>query len=88
MVPTTPNTAFKFGEKTANPIEMYLEDIYTVPVNIAGLPGISIPSGFDSKNMPIGLQFIAPAFDESTLLKVAYTYEQNTEFHKVKPEIR
>lgn len=88
MVPTTPNTAFKFGEKTANPIEMYLEDIYTVPVNIAGLPGISVPCGFDSKNMPIGLQFIAPAFEESKLLQVAYAYEQNTEFHKVKPEIK
>ncbi|MCX8074234.1 MAG: Asp-tRNA(Asn)/Glu-tRNA(Gln) amidotransferase subunit GatA [Clostridia bacterium] len=88
MVPTAPNTAFKFGEKTENPIEMYLEDIFTVPVNIAGLPGISIPCGFDSKNMPIGLQFIADAFEESKLLRVAYTYEQNTGFHKIKPEIK
>ena len=66
---------------------MYLEDIFTVPVNIAGLPGISVPGGFDSNNMPIGLQFIGKAFDEMTLLKVAYTYEQNTDFHMQKPRI-
>jgi aspartyl-tRNA(Asn)/glutamyl-tRNA(Gln) amidotransferase subunit A len=66
---------------------MYLEDIYTVPVNIAGLPGISIPCGFDSDKMPIGLQFIASAFEEKKLLQLAYTFEQNTEFHKMKPNI-
>lgn len=88
MIPTTPNTAFKFGAKTSNPLEMYLEDIYTVPVNMAGLPGISIPGGFDSNGMPIGLQFIAPAFGEEKLIQSAYTYEQNTEFHKMKPEIK
>ncbi|MNI37903.1 Glutamyl-tRNA(Gln) amidotransferase subunit A [compost metagenome] len=87
MIPTTPNTAFKFGEKSANPLEMYLEDIFTVPVNIAGLPAISVPGGFDSENMPIGLQFIAPAFEESKLLQVAYTYEQNTEHHSKKPNV-
>lgn len=86
-IPTAPNTAFKIGAKTTNPLEMYLEDIYTVPVNIAGLPGISIPCGFDTNNMPIGLQFIASAFEEKKLLQVAYTYEQNTEFHKMKPNI-
>ena len=87
MIPTSPHTAFKFGEKSSNPIEMYLEDIFTVPVNIAGLPGISVPGGFDSENMPIGLQFISKAFDEMTLFKVAYTYEQNTDFHMQKPRI-
>jgi aspartyl-tRNA(Asn)/glutamyl-tRNA(Gln) amidotransferase subunit A len=86
-LPTAPNTAFKIGEKSSNPLEMYLEDIYTVPVNIAGLPGISIPCGFDSNNMPIGLQFISSAFEEKKLLQLAYTYEQNTEFHKMKPNI-
>ena len=86
-LPTAPNTAFKIGEKSSNPLEMYLEDIYTVPVNIAGLPGISVPCGFDSSNMPIGLQFISSAFEESKLLQLAYTYEQNTEFHKMKPNI-
>ncbi len=86
-IPTAPNTAFKIGAKTTNPLEMYLEDIYTVPVNMAGLPGISIPCGFDSNNMPIGLQFIASAFEEKKLLQAAYTFEQNTEFHKMKPNI-
>ena len=66
---------------------MYLADICTVSVNIAGLPGISIPCGFDSKSLPIGLQFIGKAFDESTLLKAAYAYEQNTEHHTKRPNI-
>lgn len=83
--PTTPTTAFKIGEKTDNPLEMYLGDIYTVSVNIAGLPGLVVPCGFDSKNLPVGLQLIGKPFAESTLLRVAYTYEQNTEFHKKKP---
>ena len=86
-LPTAPNTTFKFGEKSNNPVEMYLEDIFTVPVNIAGLPGISVPCGFDSKNLPIGLQFIGKVFDEQTLLKVSYAYEQNTEHHKARPNI-
>ena len=86
-LPTAPNTAFKFGEKTSNPVEMYLEDIFTVPVNVAGLPGISVPCGLDSKNLPIGLQLISKAFDEATLLNVAYTYEQNTSHHENKPNI-
>lgn len=86
-LPTAPGTAFKFGEKTSNAIEMYLEDVFTVPVNIAGIPGISIPSGFDSKGLPIGLQFIAPAFGEEKLLQVAYTFEQNTDYHTKKPNL-
>ena len=86
-MPTAPNTAFKFGEKSSNPVEMYLEDIFTVPVNVAGLPGISIPCGFDSKNLPIGIQFIAKAFNEPTLLNTAYAYEQNTTYHNEKPNI-
>lgn len=86
-IPTAPNTSFKFGEKDANPVEMYLEDIFTVPVNVAGLPGISIPCGFDSKGLPIGLQFIAKAFNEETLLNAAYSFETNTEFHKQKPNV-
>lgn len=86
-IPTTPNTSFKFGEKTSNPLEMYLEDIYTVPVNIAGLPGISVPGGFDKKGMPIGMQFISKAFDEGNLLQVAYTFEKNTGFNMKKPNV-
>ncbi len=88
MIPTAPNTSFKFGAHNASPLEMYLEDIYTVPVNIAGLPGISVPGGFDSNGMPIGIQFIAKAFDENNLLQVAYTYEQNTNYHNEKPTFK
>ena len=85
FIPTAPNTAFKFGEKTSNPLEMYLEDIFTVPVNIAGLPAISVPGGFDKENMPIGMQFISKAFDEESMLNVAYTFEQNSNYLNVKP---
>ena len=87
-LPTAPNVSFKFGEKTENPLEMYLEDIFTVPVNIAGLPGISIPCGFsNTEKMPIGLQLIGNLFEEEKLLSVAHAFEQNTEHHKIKPNI-
>lgn len=85
--PTAPTTAYKIGEKVNNPLEMYLGDIYTVSVNIAGLPGMVIPCGMDSKGLPVGLQLIAKAFDEATLLRAAYTFEQNTEFHKNRADI-
>lgn len=88
MIPTAPNTAFKFGEKTSNPVEMYLEDIFTVPVNIAGLPGISIPAGFDRSGMPIGLQIISNAFEEEKIIHAAYAFEQSTDFHNKKPSIK
>ena len=77
MIPTAPNTSFKFGAHNASPLEMYLEDIYTVPVNMAGLPGVSIPGGFDKDGMPIGIQLIGKHIDEETLYRVAYTFEQN-----------
>jgi len=80
--PTAPTTAYKLGEKVNNPLEMYLGDIYTVSVNIAGLPGLVVPCGFDSKGLPIGLQLIGKPFDESTLIQVGYTFEQNTDFNK------
>ena len=86
-LPTAPNTAFKFGEKSTNPVEMYLEDIFTVPVNVAGLPGISVPCGFDTKSLPIGLQLIGKAFDEQTLLNTAYAYEQAAGIKDKKPNI-
>lgn len=87
-IPTAPNTSFKFGEKTENPVEMYLEDIYTVPVNVAGLPGISVPAGFNEENnMPVGIQFISKAFNEETLFKVAYTFEKNTDLGDMKPNL-
>lgn len=82
LTPTSPVTAFKFGEKVDNPLEMYLADICTVSVNIAGLPGISLPCGVDSDGMPIGMQLIGKYFDEETILNVAYTYEQATKFRE------
>lgn len=85
--PTAPTTAFKMGEKTDNPLEMYLCDIYTVSVNIAGLPALVVPCGQDSNNLPIGLQLIGKPFDESTLLRTGYTFEQNTNFHKNRARI-
>ena len=85
--PVSPTTAFKIGEKTADPIQMYLSDIYTIPVNLAGLPGMSIPCGFDSKNLPVGLQLIGKPFDEGTLLTAAHAYEQATDWHLRKPPL-
>ena len=80
LTPTSPTTAFKMGEKTTNPLEMYMADICTVSVNVAGLPGISIPCGVDSNGLPIGLQIIGNKFAEETILKAAYAYEQETNF--------
>lgn len=84
--PTTPTTAFKIGENINDPITMYMNDILTIPVNLAGVPGMSIPCGF-SDGLPIGLQLISTHFAESTIYKAAYAFEQNTEFHKQKPVI-
>ena len=85
LTPTSPTPAFKIGEKTNDPLSMYLSDIFTIPANLAGIPGISIPCGFTKNNLPIGLQLLAKPFDEETLIRVAYTFEQSTEFHKRKP---
>ena len=87
LTPTAPTTAFKIGEKIADPLQMYLSDIYTISVNLAGLPALSLPCGFDGDGMPIGLQIIGKHFDEATVLRVAYAYEQATEWHKKKPDI-
>ncbi len=88
LTPTSPTTAFKIGEKSNNALEMYLADICTVPVNIGGLPGMSIPCALDSNGMPIGFQLIAKAFNEETIFKAAYTYEQNTNFRENKPSFK
>ncbi len=88
LTPTSPITAFKKGEKSNNPLEMYLADICTVPVNIAGLPGISMPCKLDSKGLPIGFQLIGRAFSEETILRAAYTYEKNTNFKENKPTFK
>lgn len=85
--PTTPTAAFKVGEKTADPLQMYLSDIFTISVNLAGVPGISVPCGFTSDNLPIGLQLIGKHFDEESILQVAHAYEQSTDWHKRKPAL-
>ena len=82
LTPTSPTVAFEVGTRSNNPLEMYLADICTVSVNIAGLPGISIPCGVDSKGMPIGMQLIGNRFEESKILNAAYTYEQATKFRE------
>ena len=84
MGPTTPEPAFKLGAKSKDPVSMYLNDIYTISANLAGLPGISVPCGF-SAGLPVGLQMIAPAFMESRLLNVAHKYQQVTDWHKRMP---
>jgi aspartyl-tRNA(Asn)/glutamyl-tRNA(Gln) amidotransferase subunit A len=85
ITPTSPTAAFRIAEKTSDPLQMYLSDIFTISINLAGVPGISIPCGFTSNNLPIGLQIIGRHFDEENILKVAYAYEQATEWHKRKP---
>jgi aspartyl-tRNA(Asn)/glutamyl-tRNA(Gln) amidotransferase subunit A len=87
MAPTAPTPAFRIGEKVEDPLQMYLSDIHTIPVNLAGIPAISIPCGFSHENLPIGLQMMGRHFDEGMLLRVAYTFEQNTDFHLKKPPI-
>lgn len=87
MTPTYPEPAFKIGEKTDDPLKMYLSDIFTIPCNLAGLPGISIPCGFTSNGLPIGLQILGKPFDEETLLKVAHNYEIHTSWKEKRPPI-
>lgn len=87
ICPTTPAPAFKIGEKTADPLSMYLADIYTISVNLAGLPGISIPCGFTKDNLPIGLQLIGKPFAESSLLTIAKRFEQAHDYHTRKPTL-
>ncbi len=85
MMPVAPTTAFKIGEKADDPLKMYLADIYTVAVNLAGIPGISVPCGFDEAGLPIGLQILTPAFSEAKLLRIARMYEARTDWHTRKP---
>ncbi|PTY77327.1 aspartyl/glutamyl-tRNA amidotransferase subunit A [Heyndrickxia sporothermodurans] len=84
--PTTPTPAFKIGEKTSDPLTMYANDLLTIPVNLAGVPGISVPCGF-TNGLPLGLQIIGKHFDEATVYKVAHAFEQATNFHKEKPQL-
>jgi aspartyl-tRNA(Asn)/glutamyl-tRNA(Gln) amidotransferase subunit A len=85
--PVAPATAFRLGEKTADPLTMYLSDIFTIAVNLAGLPGLSVPCGFDENGMPISLQLIGKPFGEDTLLQAAHAYEQATPWHTRKPPL-
>jgi aspartyl-tRNA(Asn)/glutamyl-tRNA(Gln) amidotransferase subunit A len=86
MGPTSPTTAFRLGEKSADPVQMYLSDIYTIAVNLAGLPGMSIPCGFDGGGLPVGLQIIGNYFDEARMLNVAHQYQLATDWHQRTPE--
>jgi aspartyl-tRNA(Asn)/glutamyl-tRNA(Gln) amidotransferase subunit A len=81
VTPTAPTPAFAIGEKTADPVQMYLSDVCTLPVNIAGIPGISVPCGFDN-GLPVGLQILSRAWGEETLLRVAHAYQQATDWHR------
>lgn len=85
--PTAPTPAFKIGEKSADPLQMYLSDIFTISCNLAGIPGMSIPCGFSSKGLPIGLQLLGKPFGEEEILRAAYNYEKKTEWHKKTAEI-
>lgn len=85
VTPVTPTTAFRFGEKTDDPLQMYLSDIFTIPCNLAGLPGMSLPCGFTSQKLPVGLQLIGRPLEESTILQIAHAYEQATPWHTMLP---
>lgn len=85
--PTSPTTAFKAGEKTEDPLSMYLTDLMTIPVNLAGLPGLSLPCGFDQKGLPIGMQLIADVLREDLLFQVAHAYEQTTDWKWCRPQL-
>ncbi len=87
LAPTSPTTAFRIGEKTEDPIQMYLSDIFTLSVNLAGICGINVPCGFDAQGLPIGMQIMGPALGEMTILQVAYAYEQATDWHTRRPPI-
>ncbi|MGD0829080.1 MAG: amidase family protein, partial [Desulfobaccales bacterium] len=83
--PVSPTPAFRLGEKLADPLTMYLSDIFTISANLAGIPGISVPCGFSSRGLPIGLQLLGPPFAESEIFRAAYAFEQATDFHCRKP---
>jgi len=87
LTPTAPTVAFKIGQKSNDPLEMKLNDILTIPANMAGIPAMSLPCGF-SEGLPIGLQIMAPAFQEEIMLRVAYAYEQSTDWHRCRPTLQ
>ena len=87
LTPTTPTPAFKIGEKTDNPLQMYLSDIFTISTNLAGIPGISVPCGFTSGGLPVGVQFLAGYFEEGKLIQIASAYEKNAKIEKRRPKL-
>ena len=86
ITPTSPTVAFNVGAKTADPVQMYLSDICTIPANIAGIPSISVPCGFVS-GLPVGMQIMGPALSEVELLNIAHRYEQATKWHNIGPDL-
>jgi aspartyl-tRNA(Asn)/glutamyl-tRNA(Gln) amidotransferase subunit A len=87
VTPTSPTVAFKIGQKVDDPLSMYLNDVFTLPGNIAGLPGISIPCGL-SDGLPIGLQIMTNSFQEATMFRVAAAFERGTNHHEARPEVK
>lgn len=87
VAPVTPGVAFRFGEHTNDPLSMYLEDIFTLPASLAGIPGLALPVGFSQEGLPIGMQLMAPAFQEARLIQVAHAYQQATEWHLRRPNL-
>ena len=87
LTPTAPTAAFKIGEKSGDPLAMYLSDIFTIPVNLAGIPAMSLPSGFTASGLPIGMQLMARAFDEETIFRAAYAFEQEAQVYQRKPNL-
>ena len=87
LSPVAPTPAFMLGEKTDDPLTMYLSDIYTLSANLAGIPAMSVPCGFSAGGLPIGLQIMGKHFDEARILRVAYNFEQATDFHTRKPDL-
>ena len=85
VTPVAPTTAFRIGEKTADPLQMYLSDVFTIPVNLAGLPGIVVPCGVDEQGLPVGLQIVGPPFGEEVVLRAARAFERATEWHRLRP---
>jgi aspartyl-tRNA(Asn)/glutamyl-tRNA(Gln) amidotransferase subunit A len=85
--PVAPTTAFKLGEKTEDPLAMYLEDVFTLPANLAGVPGLAFPVGFDNQGLPIGMQLMGPHFREDMLFRVAHAYQQTTDWHTRVPAL-
>ncbi|HYP61733.1 MAG TPA: amidase family protein, partial [Thermomicrobiales bacterium] len=86
VAPTSPTVAFRLGARTDDPVQMYLADVFTIPANMAGIPGIAVPCGF-SDGLPVSLQVLGRSFDEQTILRVAHAYEQSTEWHKRRPPV-